>query len=654
MDNKNIIQRIKQTLASDDRLWADDAKTVLNETKLIDLVNNIDAKVIAMLLENEDLKRIFFVKVKDIYVFNMNDFRFFIEENSVDNSYTQYTNRIGLTAGKRFIKDNSEVVLDFPFKDCVLEGGQSDEEGLDSYYEYDQSVTKTQEKQGMQAEQYNLKSAKRKEVFFNQVLAQDEIDRLFDAKALTGWTRYTADGQQNVDSLKRDQEGTIRENLIIKGNNLLALHSLEQQFGGKVKLIYIDPPYNTEKDGFGYNDKFTHSTWLAFIKNRLEISKKLLREDGFIFIQCDDKEQAYLKILADETFGRDNFISNIIWHKKRGKDNSTSSFSINHDYILVYGQNKKHTVIRRLPLSKETKKAYRNPDNDKRGLYRTLGIWSRQQGGSEYEYTTLAGTFYSKRLWLVNNATMVKLDNDNRLVGNDNNLYYKKFLSENEGSIPETIWLDASNNANAKDEIKALFGDAIFKTPKPEPLIAKIITIATEEKDLVLDFFMGSSTTAAVAHKMGRQYIGIEQMDYIQEVGVERLKKVIAGEQGGISKDFNWQGGGDFIYFELAKWNEAAKDSINASASLDELTSLFDDLYERYFLNYNVKVKEFREKVIQEQAFKALELDEQKQMFLTMLDLNQMYVNYTEMASSRYGISDSDQALTQAFYDDNQ
>ena len=230
-NNQNLKQKITDILKKDNRLWNKD-KTELNQTRLLDLVDKIDPTLIALLLQDKKIREKFFVKIQEVRVFKTNEFKFFMEENKIYNSYTQYKNRIGLSDGKRFLKDSGEVVLSWPFKDCVLEGGQSTEEGTDTYFQY--------EKEG-----YKPKQAKRKEIFFNQVLARDEIDRLFDEKALVNWKRYTRDGEKGVKELQRDKEGTIKENLIIKGNNLLALHSLKKQFAGKVKLIYIDPPYNT-------------------------------------------------------------------------------------------------------------------------------------------------------------------------------------------------------------------------------------------------------------------------------------------------------------------------------------------------------------------------------------------------------------------------
>lgn len=240
------------------------------------------------------------------------------------------------------LTDTNDVVLDFPYKDCVLEGGQSTEEGTDTYFEYDEKVTKAQEKQGLKAESYNKKTAKRKEIFFNSVLAHDEIDRLFDAKALTNWKRFTQQGVSPPCDIKRDEDGNIKENLIIKGNNLLALHSLKKQFAGKVKLIYIDPPYNTGNDGFKYNDNFNHSTWLTFMKNRLEVARELLMDDGGIFVSCDDNEQAYLKVLMDDVFGKDAFFGNLFWISTTQPDNiGKARFGLqkNIENIVLFGKN---------------------------------------------------------------------------------------------------------------------------------------------------------------------------------------------------------------------------------------------------------------------------------------------------------------------------
>ena len=344
------------------------------------------------------------------------------------------------------------------------------------------------------------------------------------------------------------------DNMLIHGDNLLALKALEQDYSGKIKCIYIDPPYNTGNAFEHYDDGLEHSIWLSLMRDRLEILKRLLAEDGSIFIQLDDNEIHYCKVLCDEIFGRNNFITNLIWHKKRGKDNSSRYFSTTHDHILVYAKDATKYYINRIELDESTKKAYSNPDQDPRGDYRILGLWARQQGGSEYEYTMKDGKFFSKRLWLVNKETMQRLEEEKRIVVKGNNLYRKLFLYENKGSIPETIWIGVSNNANAKDELKKLFGNQnLFDTPKPEALIARTLSIASNPGDLVLDSFLGSGTTAAVAQKMGRRWFGVEMGDHVYTHCIPRLKKVIDGEdQGGITKAVNWQGGGGFRFYELA------------------------------------------------------------------------------------------------------
>ena len=540
----------------------------INYNKVKDSADRIDEKLISLLIQDKEIKQKFFTKIKDVYVFNIKDFKFFLDENKIDNSYTQYENRIGLATNKGLLKDNSEVVLNWPYKDCILEGGQSTEEGMDNYFEYSEKK-----------EEYEEKQAKRKEIFFNEILAQDEIDRLLDDKALINWKKYTKDGEQEVKEIKRNENGTIKENLIIKGNNLLALHSLKKQFAGKIKLIYIDPPYNTKNDGFKYNDNFSSSTWLTFMKNRLEVAKDLLTEDGSIYVQIDTKESHYLKILMDEIFGRNNFRSQIIW------DTSIPYVAGNkwHSNNWIYSQS-------------------------------TIFYYAKQK----------ENVFFNKLTFPVHQPS-----------GDISNKPFKD------------VWTDIKNFSGflgAKD-LKLE-----FNTRKPEHLLKRIILASSNPNDIILDFCMGSGTTCAVAHKMKRQYIGIEQMEYIENIALLRLCEVIKGEQKGISKDVDWQGGGDFVYMELAKWNEEAKEKIENCKNLKELEKLFSELYEKYFLNYNVKIKEFKEKIIEEEKFKELSLEKQKKMFLNMLDLNQMYIQKSEMSDKKFGISEKDQKLTEEFY----
>ena len=608
-----------------------------------------DIKLFAPLLNNPSIKKAFFTPVLDSFVFNMVRFKEFLEYSSACNSYSKYLGqKIGLYMGDIPLIDRSKVVLNFPFKDCILEGGQRKEDGLDTYFEYDEKE-----------QRYTEKKSKRREVFYNEVLARDEIDSLFSPKAFCNAKRYESGKSSLCKKLNRDaelnkkrglSEDTITDNLIIKGNNLLALHSLKEEFTGKVKLIYIDPPYNTGNDSFAYNDNFNHSSWLTFMKNRLEIARELLKEDGAIFVQCDDNEQAYLKLLMDDVFGRENFISTIVWKRKRGRDNSARWFSKAHEYFLAFAKQKSILNFNLIELDEETKLQYKNPDNDKRGKWRMLACWARgTQGGVQYDFTTKEGHFFSERLWLFSKENLKKLDQEDKLVIRGDNIYRKLFINEHKGQVLESIWTDASNAANAADEIKSLFGSIVFSTPKPEPFMQRIIKLSTSESDIVLDYHLGSGTTAAVAHKMNRQYIGVEQMDYIDTVTVERLKKVIEGEQGGISKLENWHGGGSFVYMELAEKNEQAVRLISACKNGEELISIFDKLCSKYFLHYNVRIKEFCEEV-KTDRFQSLPLKEQKEMFCRMLDLNQLYINADDKEDNNSGLSTNDIAITEDFY----
>lgn len=602
------MNKLKQTLENvlkAEKAFLDAESEELNYIKIKDLADKFDEKLIGRLAENEDLKSKFFTKIKDVHVFKINDFKFFLDENKVDNSYTQYANRIGLSDGNGLLENRSEVVLDFPFKDCILEGGQSTEEGQDTYFVYEEEKTKN--KESAEPAGYKEKEADRKEVFFNQILAHDEIDRLFEKKALVNWKRFTKDSGKNgtaVDQITRDDNGTIKENLIIKGNNLLALHSLKSEFAGKVKLIYIDPPYNTGSDSFAYNDNFNHSAWLTFMKNRLEMARELLTDDGSIYIQLDYNEVHYCKVLMDEIFGRKNFQREIIWDISvlSGYKTLASNWIRGHDSILFYSKN--NSLLKFNKIKTEHNEKY-------------LARFNKKDGATGRMYFDGRGE--------------------------------KKFLDETieKGKSVGDVWGDIisfQQAATAKERIKGFGGQ------KPENLLERIVQSATDEGDIVLDYCLGTGTTMVVAHKMGRQYIGVEQMDYIETTTLKRLKDVIGGEQGGISKSTNWKGGGNFIYCELAQWNERAKKEIDKVQDLSELIKLFDTLYKKYFLNYSVRIKEFKDKIVKEDNFKKLTLPEQKLMFLTMLDLNQMYVQESEMADKRFDIGEEDQKLTKEFY----
>lgn len=366
------------------------------------------------------------------------------------------------------------------------------------------------------------------------------------------------------------------ENLYIEGDNLEVLKLLHETYLGKIKMIYIDPPYNTGND-FVYADDFKqnseeyltnsgqydnagnqlvqntenngrfHTDWLNMIYPRLKLAKALLCEDGVIFISIDDKEQDNLKKVCDEIFGPQNFIADIIWKRKRGRDNSARWFSKAHEYCLVYAKNKELYNTGYLELDEETKKAYKNPDNDTRGDYRMLGCWARgTQGGVRYDFTTKDGQYFKERLWLFSKENLEKLDRDNKLIIRGDNIYRKMFIYENKGKIPETLWDDVSNAANASDEIKKTFNGIVFDTPKPTPYIKRMIQLSTSCDDIILDFFSGSATTANAVLDLNiedggnRKFIMIQLPESISansnaqksgysnicEIGKERIRRV--------------------------------------------------------------------------------------------------------------------------------
>jgi adenine-specific DNA-methyltransferase len=353
-------------------------------------------------------------------------------------------------------------------------------------------------------------------------------------------------------------------NLLIKGDNLLALKALEQDFAGKIKCIYIDPPYNTGNAFEHYDDGLEHSLWLSLMRDRLVLLRTLLSEDGSIWISIDDDESHYLKILCDELFGRVNFVNNVIWEKKYSPQNDARWLSDSHDHILVFAKNKEIWRPNLLPRGEKQNVYYKYDDNDGRGLWRSDNILVKsftanrifpiKNPNTGQEYFPPEG-----RCWRFSEETAMKMLIENRFYfGKDGKgaPQVKRYLSEvKDGITSLTIFKreEVGDNQEAKNEVKEFNPEDVFATPKPERLIERILTLATKEGDLVLDSFLGSGTTAAVAHKMNRRWIGIELGEHAKTHCVPRLKKVIDGtDQGGISQAMNWKGGGSFKFYELA------------------------------------------------------------------------------------------------------
>lgn len=557
----------------------------LLKAKVYEDIQNMDKELIELLISDDEIKESFFVDIEGTLVFDKQKFAWVVDSKEfLPDSYTAYTNKIGLTSDGKFISNINDVVLDFPYKDCVLEGGQDKDD------------------------------QKRKEIFYNETLASSEIRRMLDPKVFTNAKRYTKDGVEEDISFKED------DNLIIKGNNLIALTSILKRYEGKVKMIYIDPPFNTGNDSFRYNDKFNRSSWLTFMKNRLLLAKNLLSSDGSIFIHIDENQSHYLKVLCDEIFGEDNYLNEIVWRYRTYVGQVKDYFPKKHDVIFWY------------------KKQYRPKFNRQYvGNFEDTPDYNRWK-----EYLTKDGEI------IYGNHPTTDSRFDAYL-----NKYIKQFgdpkvgdvIYVNKGYVVDDVWEDIiALDAKNKTERISLFSGS---GQKPEALLERIMISTTDKDDLILDFHLGSGTTAAVAHKMGRRYIGVEQMDYIEDVAVERLKKVIEGEQGGISKAVDWQGGGSFVYCELM---ENANDLIREIENADE--NSIKDVKAKIYKDERIIpyiITEDLEKV--DEDFEELSLDDKKKALINLVDKNKLYVNYSDIDNADFEISEADKKFTNSFYE---
>ncbi len=575
------------------------------------LIITADEELLTFMLEDKnanDYKNAFFKTIANSLVFNQKALLECLTKE-LENSFTRFENKIGLYSQGRPIKSSELVVLNFPFKDNVLLGNAKDN------------------------------STKSKELFYHEILHKKEIDTLLHKKALC---RFEMHGEGDLESALKDKN----TNYLIKGNNLIALHSLKKKFAKQVKCIYIDPPYNTGNDSFNYNDNFNHSSWLVFMKNRLEVAREFLSDDGVIFVQCDDNEQAYLKVLMDEIFLRENFVGCISWKQFHSVKNDAANFSKNIEYILCYCKNFSKNLISNEPFDKSD--LYKLKDEN--GFYKLDPVWAKS-GNNFSPYTFLNGKTWSPpsgTFWRYSIGTLKDMEQNNRIVFNGKNPMAKRYLSEvAEGRKSSTFWdgSEVGYNLNGDAEIKQLFnGNKIFNNPKPEALISRILEIATNENDLVLDFFAGSGTTCAVAHKMKRRYIGIEQMDYIETITKERLKKVIEGEQGGISKKCDFKGGGSFVYAELKGVNLEIKKQILNAKNTDECLKIFN-ASERILKRADCKIDG-----IHSEEFQNLDLNEQKRIYCTLLDANEDYLNLGDIDEDAWGIDGITKKYNEIFY----
>lgn len=681
MAELNLVEILEGKLLSVPEYVSENGKVL--KAKVYEDTMATKPELIRLLLSSEPLKKQFFEEVDGVTVFDKQKFAWLLENREfLPDSYTRYKNKIGLSdKNGNLISSSEDVVLSFPYKDCVLVGGQDKDD------------------------------EKRDEIFFNEIIGSQQITRMLEPKIFTNAKRYTKNGIEENIQIQND------DNLIIKGNNLIALSSLLERYEGKVKCIYIDPPYyfsqDKSEDSFKYNSNFKLSTWLTFMKNRLNVAQNLLSNDGTIFVQISDDGMHYLKILMDDIFGTDRYLNTIVVKAKASSGASgggeDKKLKKNVEYILIY--NKKETQLKMqqsfmlledyIQERKEEGKtfAYKsvltNPgklkyigntvDGSGKDIelynveeYETKSIreLAKEEKISEIEvYERYIDSVYTTENAQTSIRTRVKdaVDSEKHdyviaryvpksgknkdklidvgFIGNTKRLvsFLKETCKKDEGKIYKaekvgTLWDDISWSS-VKDQGKISdFGAG----KKPEILLERIISMATNPSDIVLDFHLGSGTTCAVAHKMGRRYIGIEQMDYIEEISVQRLKNVIQGEQTGISKKNDWNGGGSFVYCELME-NANALISIIESATKENIDDIKAEIYADDRILPYITSDELKGL---EEEFEKMDLNEKKKALISLVDKNKLYVNYSDIDDTNYEVSEEDKAFTRSFYEE--
>jgi len=646
-----LYQTLEKHLKTEPNFVTDNGE--LKKWVVITKAQNYDAELIELLLDDKELKAKFFIAIKSVLIFNQSLFIQFLEQkNYLNDSYTAYKNKVGLNIDGKYLKQRNEISLVWPFKDCVLEGGQSKEED------------------------------KREEIFFNETLAQDEITQLLDPKVLTNAKTYNKEGEQEFKGFSRDADlnkkrglpvNTITDNLIMKGNNLLALHSLKKEFSKKVKLIYIDPPYNTGGDAniFTYNNTFNHSTWLTFMKNRLTVGRELLKDDGFIAIAIDHYELGYLIALGDEIFGEENRIGIVsVVNNPMGR-NQAKYFSTVNDFMIIYAKKIELASFNNVILNDEFLKTFDKEDG--KGKYK-LKNFIRIGGGDAnlkknkpsfwypiyispdlkdisidykenyFEIFPITSTGNERTWKLSKNSTLKIIDDLLAIKEKDEVVIYEKYRVEKGQKVP-TIWSDKKYNANHNGIrlLEKIIKRKDFSFPKSLYTVIDTIKLMANPNDLILDFHAGSGTTAHAVLDLNkedngnRRFIMVEQLDNHIEICNERIEKVLS-----INKME-----GTFTYFELKKYNQTFIEKIDSAKNIKELLEIWTQMKNKSFLNYNVDIKKQEEHI---DDFKSLSLNEQKQHLCELLDKNQLYVNLSSLADKDFIVTKNEKYVTQEFY----
>ena len=680
MSGNTLFQELEKQLRMESRYCTEDG--VLLKNAVVEAALAVRPDLIKLLLAHDGLRRNFFTDVDGVPVFDKVKFqRLVMNKRFLPDSYTCFKNMVGLAnEDDAFISESREVVLSWPFKDCILEGGQTKED------------------------------AKRDEVFWNEILAPDEINRLTEPKALTGFRRYDADGEHEVSRIGKG------DNLIIKGNNLLAMYSLLPRYREGIKCMYWDILYNREKDYVPYNDSFKHSSWLTMMKNRLTVARELLKPEGAIFLQCDDTEMAYLKVLCDEIFRRENYVNTISVTMKNAAGASGGGedkrFKKNIEYILIYAKDYdslepfssvfdyveigdliqaykeenrswKYTTV----LVDAGKGEYVGSTVDGDGneiqvfrrigpVYKSVSRIAKEEGIAEEEVYAK----YGKQVFRTTNSQSsirTRIMDYRREKGIEEELLSIQYVpktGQHKGQIYEQfykgapcnllVWLkDSSEEIDGKlykkviqgtlwdfaGETKNLTKEGKVKLEngkKPEKLVGKILGCCMKKGDIVLDAYLGSGTTAAAAHKKGLQYIGLEQLDRHIELTKTRLRNVIAGDPSGISAEEGWKGGGSYIYCELADNSQKLITKIQ-NCEEPELQSVYTELQKSEFISYQADVDALKNHA---HEFEKLGEGDKRKFLISIIDKNTLYINYEDMKDAGYGIDEKTKAFNDSFY----
>ncbi len=651
---QNLLEQLKNVLAKDERLVDESGELLKN--KIIELSIKLDKGLIKLLLADKQMKEVFFTQVDKATIFDKDKFiRFISNKQFLPDSYTAFKNKVGLTEDDEYIREKKDVVLSWPYKDCVLEGGQTKED------------------------------AKRDEIFWNETLAPDEITRLFEPKVFTNSKRIDAKGEKQLKEFKADDNGNIKDNLIIKGNNLLALHSLKERFAGQVKLIYIDPPYNTGNDSFGYNDRFNHSSWLTFMKNRLNVAWELLKDGGLIFISIDDHEVHRLRLMLEEIFGEENYLNTFCWiNNLKGRQISGAGAAKTYEYVLAFAKRAEKVGIFKIPVTDAKQlmpSAYKGfkyeIEKDEKGefivkneLHNTNSAFNEETRpylvfNIHYNFETkevrFSGTDEDKKFqgfikippkknndrkhryhaWRWSKDKIKKDFSDLKFVKTKSGAKIFTKIRDFELTTLKDVITNISTTTGTRDFNSLFEGEKNFTFPKPVELL-KIFINQMGNDEIALDFFAGSGTLAQAIletnneKKKNRRFIIVEQLDYVEDITKERIAKTI--------RRFRSE---NFVYIELAKWNKNFVEQIKKAKTSKELQKLWEILKEKARLSYKVNIVAFEKKA---KDFANLSFENQKRFLLETLDQNHLYINCSEIDDKDYGVSEGDKKLNREFY----